>query len=822
MDTRYVEVAVPLPVSGTFTYSVPDELAERAVLGSRVLVPFGRRRVTGFVVGDTGDPEIESIKPIIDVLDIGPVVDERMLELTRWVADYYLASWGEVLRAALPPGINLESRRALRITEDGRQALEEDRDLPETQQKLLEAAVERDRISLMHALRLAGIPRGRHGDVDALVRVGLLELFEELRGSTRAGGRQAVVRLAVSPEEARKRGEGLASRAPKQARALRLLADADGSELTPAELREAGVGTGSVSGLVEKGLVERAERSDPDVSTGGEGWDLREEGPLKPEQAEALGLIRTHMSARRFGVVLIHGVTGSGKTRVYSEAVRTAVDEGRSAIVLVPEIALTPQMVQRLRMEFGDRVAVVHSGLTRTQRYDTWRAVREGRYPIVVGPRSAVFAPVPDLGVIVVDEEHEGTYKQGESPRYHARDVAVMRAKLDEAVVVLGTATPSMETYQNAREGKYDLVELPTRIDAGPLPEVELIDMRHEQPVDTEGAFSARLRDEVARTIDEGRQVILFLNRRGYASFLQCMDCGHTLRCGDCHVSLTYHSVGRRLRCHYCGTSSRAPTSCPECGSANLRFGAPGTQRVERSVRELFPDAVTERMDQDTTSRPGAHWRILRAFAERRTDVLLGTQMIAKGLDFPGVGLVGVVAADVGLNLPDFRAGERTFQLLTQVAGRTGRWGESGRVVVQTYRPEHYTIELARAQSFTPFYERESEERRGMGLGYPPFSRLVSILVRGRRAEQVTQAAATLAEFLDAGATTMDEPRPEVLGPAPAPLERLKGSYRWHVLVRGRGGAARALVAAALRQIGSLKLPSSVSVAVDVDPVDLL
>jgi primosomal protein N' (replication factor Y) len=821
VDTAYVEVAVPLPVSGTFTYSVPEELRERVLVGTRVLVPFGRRKVTGFVVAATERTDVEGVKPVLDALDLAPVVDPAMLELTRWVADYYLASWGEVLRAALPPGISMESRRAVRITDAGRERLRCG-DLSDERRTLLEAAAARDSVTLTYALRKAGIPRGRHADVDALVREELLELFEEIRGARTSGGREAVVRLRVSSEEAKQHAARLSARAPKQAAALELLAAAESHELTPSELADAGVSAGSVTGLVGKDLVERALRESPDVSTGGDGWSLREEGPLTEEQARALATARRHIDARRFGVVLLHGVTGSGKTRVYSESVRAAVGDGRGAIVLVPEISLTPQMVQRLRMEFGDRVAVMHSGLTLTQRYDTWRAVRDGAYPIVVGPRSAVFAPVSDLGVIVVDEEHEGTYKQSEAPRYHARDVAVMRAKLENALVILGTATPSMETYLNAREEKYDLVELPNRIDAGPLPEVELIDMRHEQPVDTEGAFSSRLRDEVGRTLAEGRQVILFLNRRGYASFIQCVDCGHTLRCEDCHVSLTYHSTGRVLRCHYCGSSSRAPSSCPECGSANLRFGAPGTQRVERSVRELFPDAVTERMDQDTTSRPGAHWRILKAFAERKTDVLLGTQMIAKGLDFPGVGLVGVVAADVGLNLPDFRAGERTFQLLTQVAGRTGRWGETGRVVVQTYRPDHYTIELARAQAFAPFYERESEERKGLGLGYPPFTRLVSLLVRGNDQARVTEAASRVADFLEAGAATMGDTRPEVLGPAPAPLERLQGAYRWHVLVRGRGASARALVAAALGQLGTLKLPSSVSVAVDVDPIDLL
>jgi primosomal protein N' (replication factor Y) len=386
--------------------------------------------------------------------------------------------------------------------------------------------------------------------------------------------------------------------------------------------------------------------------------------------------------------------------------------------------------------------------------------------------------------------------------------------------VLLGTATPSLETYVNARDGKYDLAELDARINAAPLPAVEVVDMRGEPAVDSEGAFSARLRDAMGETLGAGEQAILFLNRRGYASFVQCQGCGHAERCPQCDVSLTYHSADRSMRCHYCGHAARAPERCPACGSIDLRYGAPGTQRVEKAVRELFPEARVARMDVDTTSARGSHWRILRSFAEGETDVLLGTQMVAKGLDFPRVGLVGVVAADVGLNLPDFRAGERTFQLLTQAAGRTGRGDRPGRVVVQSYLPDHYTITLAREQRFVPFFEREVAERKD--LGYPPFSRLVALEVRDRDEKNVIRAASRLADFLSRGASQMRGQRPEVLGPAPAPLGRLKGVYRWQVIVRGRGSSARALVAAALAQRASLRLPSSVSLAVDVDPQDLL
>ncbi len=823
MPETYVSVAVPLPVTGTFTYQVPEELASSVSIGVRVLVPFGRRKLTGFVVAEETTSDVAHTKQILDVLDIDPVLDPSMIELTRWISDYYFAPWGEVLRAALPPGINMESRRFIRITEEGREALEEKgASLPERRRRILEAAAGRQKASIGLVNREAGVPKGQSTDVLALVSAGLVDLFEEILPPTVVAGTETVVRLVRTPEEALDAAGRLAKRAPKQASVLELLAGSEGGTLPVVELSGAGISSSIVTRLVERGFVERTDRDRPRLSVGMEGWDLREEGPLTPLQGKAVAAIRAKMDAGVSAVFLLHGVTGSGKTRVYSEAIRAALECGKSAIVLVPEISLTPQMVQRMKLEFGERVAVIHSGLSLGERYDTWRAIKSGKFTVVIGPRSAVFAPVHDLGVIVVDEEHEQSYKQGESPRYHARDVAAMRARLEGALVVLGTATPSLESYLNARDGKYNLIELPERIDAGPLPEVEIVDMREIETLDSEGVFSAALRDGIAETLDRERQVILFLNRRGFASFVQCMDCGHSVRCEDCNVSMTYHSTGKLMRCHYCGKTAGAPDRCSECGSINLRFGAPGTQRVEIALAELFPDAVVQRMDQDTTSRHGSHWRILREFASGKTDILLGTQMIAKGLDFPGVGLVGVVAADVGLNLPDFRAGERTFQLLTQVAGRTGRGGERGKVIVQTYLPDHYTITMAQAQHFQVFFEREITERQGMGLGYPPHSRLVSIVIKGGDEQQVVKASARLADFLEKGAGQMEEPQPEVLGPAPAPIERIKGVYRWQVVVRGMGGSPRALICAAMGQKAALKLPSSIQLIVDVDPLDLL
>ncbi len=474
MSTTFIEVAVPLPVTGTFTYSVPDDLAGRVEVGMRVLVPFGRRKVTGFVVGAGVTADVEGVKDVVGVLDVAPVVDPPMIELTRWIADYYLASWGEVLRATLPPGINMESRRFLRATDAGREALagageaggsasgnagaaggsagEATSGLTDRRLKILELACVRDKVGVGHALREAGVSRGNRSDVDALVREGLVEEFEEVHPPKAEGGREQVVRLTVREGTALEEALQLGSKAPRQAEALRALAEAPGATLPVTALAGAGVASATLTALVKKGLAERAERPNPRLSVGHEGWGLTDEGELTAEQRKALDLIGGKISAREFAVVLLHGVTGSGKTRVYSEAIQVALDSGRGAIVLVPEISLTPQMVQRMKKEFGDKVAVVHSGLSLTERYDTWRAIREGLFPIVVGPRSAVFSPVRDLGVIVVDEEHEQTYKQSESPRYHARDVAAMRARLEERRRRAGDGHPqSGELPQRAR-----------------------------------------------------------------------------------------------------------------------------------------------------------------------------------------------------------------------------------------------------------------------------------------------------------------------------------------------------------------------------------
>jgi primosomal protein N' (replication factor Y) len=531
------------------------------------------------------------------------------------------------------------------------------------------------------------------------------------------------------------------------------------------------------------------------------------------EQAEAIREVEARLASRAFHAVLLQGVTGSGKTLVYLRAIEATLAAGRGAILLVPEIGLTAQTVRPFRGVFGDRVAVLHSALSDGERYDMWRGALRGERRVVVGTRSAVFAPVRDLGLIILDEEHDPSYKEHErDPRYHARDVAVMRAKRCGAVALLGSATPSLESDWNGRSGKFERLRLPRRVGNRPMPAVVLVDMRREGGGTL---FSAPLRERIRARAASGERVILLQNRRGYAPFVQCADCGEALRCRDCAVTMTFHAPGRRMVCHYCGRSSGAPASCPSCQGPGLRYGGVGTQRVEEALLSQFPGVRVLRMDVDTTRRKGAHDRLLDAFRRGDADILLGTQMVAKGLDFPGVTLVGVISADTALNLPDFRAPERTFQLLAQVAGRSGRGDRPGEVVIQTYRPDDPAIRAACDHDFASFAERELEDRRV--LGYPPFGRLIAFLFRGAEEPAVTAEAGACADLLRGAASGA-----EVLGPAAAPLSRLKGEFRWQVILKGAVPShLKDLARQALSRLGERPRPG-VRMSVDVDPVSLL
>ena len=811
---------VPLTsVAGVYTYRVPDAMREEAVPGARVLVPFGRRQITG-VVAERVDGAADGLKAIHDVLDARPALTPDLLALTRWTADYYLCAWGEAVKAALPSGTGVESRRVARALAPPDAWADDKRG-----RQILTALAAQNGSGLPVAALAEVI--GRKSVPQNLLRrmeaAGVIELADEIQEATARVKTARHLRLADGTAEVR---------GAKQNALLDWLKDAGGPALQADALAATGATSGTVRSLEGYGLVESFEAEVERRADGLDGEAVARAAPLDlhPAQTAALAAVVGAVEAGRAETFLLHGVTGSGKTEVYLRALRAALDLGKSAIVLVPEIALTPQTVRRFRSHFGDRVAVLHSRMSPGERLDAWTRIRDGVYPVVIGPRSAVFAPVRDLGIVIVDEEHEASYKQFDpAPRYHARDVAVMRAHRAGAACVLGSATPSMESVANANAGKYHRLEMPERVPVrspdgtsrqpAPLPPVRVIDLARERQVRRlKGALSHDLRLALADRLEKGEQTILLQNRRGYAPVLTCNSCGWTPTCRDCDVSLTVHKASRNLRCHYCGRAERIPRPCPSCGEDDLALLGSGTQRVEEEIADVFPTARVLRMDLDTTSRKGAHRRILDAFGRGDADVLLGTQMVAKGLDFPRVTLVGVVEADTGMLLPDFRAAERTFQLLAQVAGRAGRHDLPGEVLLQTRNPDHPAIRFALKHDFHGFALGELGER--LALGYPPFGRIVGVEVKGPESAATVALAERWGDALrrEAGKVA----GVEVLGPVPALVGRVKKWWRMHLMVKApRTLPASALAALVRAAEGRVKTPSALRVNLDVDPVGL-
>ena len=731
-----VEVAVAAAVRGTFTYRVPHRLQAEAILGRRVAVPFGKSpRATGYVVGFPAAPPAGiELRDVADVLDDFALFTEELVALIRWAEDYYLVPPGELLRAALPPGLNTRRGAAAPV----RRGVEFAAAAP----------------GASEALGLLGRARAQRAVLEYLLARGRIPV-EELRAAF-PRGRDALAALAR---------RGLV--------ALEIQAPLPSGALLP------------------------ASQATPTLTA-----------------AQALALDAVVGSFGRFETFLLHGVTGSGKTEVYLQAISRARAAGKGALVLVPEIALTPQLAGRFRARFGEEVALLHSGLSDGERHAEWLRLRRGEAGICVGVRSAVFAPVQELGILVVDEEHDGSFKQEDGPAYHARDLAVVRAKMAGAVCVLGSATPSLESLENARRGRYVALALPSRIDDRPLPEVRLVDLaRFGRSGQMQGLLSPPLCEALAETLQAGQQSILFLNRRGFQTLVLCRDCGAEARCQSCSVALTHHSRRGILLCHYCGRSYPNAPECPSCGGERAGIGV-GTEQVEAAVRALLPAARVERLDRDAVSGADDAAAVLARFARREVDVLVGTQMVTKGHDFPGVTLVGVVLADTALALPDFRAAERTFQLLTQVAGRAGRGEEAGRVLVQTYNPRSPAIACAVGHDYQGFAEIELDRRRA--LGYPPFGRMLAVRVEG--SEAGARAAAT---------ALGDAARPALgaglamLGPAPAAIERIRGRSRWHLLFKGPDAAALRRVHRALAGV-ALRPPGGASVRFDVDPHSML
>ena len=804
-----VEVAVTLPVAGRFHYRVPAQLRAKARVGARVLVRFGGKKVTGVIVRAPAEPPPPGVAlvDVSDVLDDDPALPADLVELCMWLADYYEAPPGEVVRAALPAGSGVAARRVVALTDAGRAALANGGALPAKLRAVL-ARLEAGPIAT--AGLSAALKRGIADGVDR----GLVSEGEERDRARARLKRERVASWKRGGETAD--ADAAAGKSPKRRAVLDALIAANGEPVAVTELNRRIAGaSAALRELAKQGVVELDEREVEldaapvdDVMGGGSIPTPTDEQAVAIEAI--VGALREPPAS--FAPFLLHGVTGSGKTEVYLRVIAEALGAGKTALVLVPEISLTPQLAARFRARFGDEVAILHSGLSEQARLGEWSRLRRGQARIAVGARSAVFAPLERIGVIVVDEEHDGSFKQEEGVRYHARDVALVRAQRAGAVCVLGSATPSLESFAHARRGTYRLLTLSQRPTARPMPSVDIVDLRVHVP-DGEAMLSNVLREAIGGALAAGDQSILFLNRRGFATFVLCRACGHSFRCPHCAVSLTYHRHSDRLTCHYCGYVRRVPEACPECktNGAIVRKGL-GTERVADAIAAEFPQARVARLDRDVAS--GAKIEaVLARVARREVDILVGTQMVTKGHDFPGVTLVGVLCADTGLDLPDFRASERTFQLLAQVAGRAGRGERAGRVIVQTYRPGASAVVAAAAHDYVRFFEAESTSRGE--LGYPPHGRLIAVRIDGGDEHAVAGAARKLADVGEA----MGLAGVELRGPVPAPLEKLRNRTRWQIWLRGTDRAALRRVA---RAMAATDVATGVRVVLDVDPMSSL
>ncbi|HXT63200.1 MAG TPA: primosomal protein N' [Pyrinomonadaceae bacterium] len=789
---KFAHVALPVHLRKLFTYRLPPSIQSAARVGSRVVVRLGNKPMTGYIVAllprlREGTSLIESeLKEIEELLDVEAALTPEVVELTRWVADYYAAPLGEVMRAALPAGINTSIMQVVAITERGRQTLAElteaasemKSELPavaggSSKQRAL-AILNKEGEAEVNAFSLrmgsARVPKW----LRELESEGLIERAYRTRTTATRAKRQRLIRLVNDAEDEK--------RTAAQQRALEALRAHSGQMPLSALINKAQISASVIPTLKKKGVVEEfAEDLRRDPLARAE-LPRTEELKLTSAQSAALAEIESAIKDRKFSPLLLHGVTGSGKTEIYIRAMRAALNLGRGAMMLVPEIALTPILSRRLRAHFGDQIAIFHSSLSRGERFDEWSRLRTGEARVVLGTRSAVFAPVENLGLIVIDEEQDGSYRQEESPFYNARDSAIVRAQKSSATVVLGSATPSLESFHNAQTGKYQYLSLPSRIGERSLATAELIDMRavfarHKKPT----VFSDEVLAAIAETKANGEQSIILLNRRGYSSFILCRSCGESIMCPNCEVTLTYHRGDQTLVCHYCNHYQRAPSQCPVCASKYIYYVGEGTEQIEERLRKRFPQLRIGRIDRDTKSRRREFEKTLLDFEKGELDLLVGTQMLAKGHDFPNVTFVGVISVDAGLALPDFRAAERTFQLLTQVAGRAGRGERPGRVLIQTYHPHHYALRHAVAQDYAGFYNEEIRHRRNHQ--YPPFVALALLLTRHTDVNRAHEIAQQVRKAL-VEADTQRSCR--ILGPAPAPLARLRNEFRFHVLLKSR------------------------------------
>jgi len=814
---EFCDVALAVPLDTVFTYSVPDGM--QPVVGGRVLVPFRQLRMSG-VVTDLHDRKPRSgskqvaTKNLISVLDLAPVLDTQLIRLGQWIADYYLAPVGEVFRTMLPLGAEFKRAVGYRVAERGQMALHlagmagssaRSQKTPEeqlaefrvldylaeretTREQSLRAATRASKVLLAGMVRKKWITREDLSEVRDAARTVKIAVLKLVEGKLNANQQTLTDTLAAA-----------------------------GGKIPVDALRSLEVPRTTLNTLAKRGVVEIIEEAAGFTVSACKARPKLFDFQFNPAQQTALKAVQQRVDAGKFAGMLLHGITGSGKTAIYLAAMRSVLEAGRSAILLVPEIGLTPAVAADLHQLFGEEVAILHSALSDKERAEQWHRIKRGGARMVVGTRSAVFAPVSDLALMIVDEEQDPSYKQEEMPWYHARDVAVMRAKMANAVVLLGSATPSLESYFNATKNKYTLLELPDRVEKRPLPEVEIIDMRQEfQETGSEQVISRKLAEEIKERLERKEQVMVLLNRRGYSPVVLCRACGKTLECKNCAIAMTHHKHAHRMECHYCGYTAAVPKSCNHCGSEYVYFLGTGSEKLEELLHGMFPEARIGRLDRDTVRGREDFERALNALDEGKLDLLVGTQMIAKGHDIHGVTLVGVVGADMALGFPDFRAAERTFQLLTQVAGRAGRGHMPGKVVLQTYFPDHYAVQYAAQHDFAGFYDKELRFRSWMH--YPPYSALANVLVRSNKLDEALRWSGILGKRFE----KIRHEGIRVLGPAAAPILRLKQDFRYHFVVKS---ASRQKLNALLRSMlvyaMQEKIPRT-QVTVDVDAVWLM
>ena len=789
-NSCFVSVALTVPIGrrSELVYRVPDALVARAQKGVRVVVPVSGRKITGIIVGiepHSGEVGEEKVKDILDIIDEVPIFPQDMREVWEWVSKYYFSSPGATLQTMLPRTVRNESALFVLLPKKKRgktKALGEEEarstENDQNKKKLI------DRLSQAEQELLTYVTEKKRVGVRTLQRrMPQLAMRDTLRHL------ESLNLIRVTESFSR-----------------------------PRPIHETTHNTQNTS-TVNLDHPGGTEEDIPEAS--------KSTFPLTPAQSDALNAIENILEKGQFRVFLLHGVTGSGKTEVYLRAALSAVNQNKSALFLVPEIALTQQLVAQVKQQFGQAVAVLHSAMTDKERWDAWKRIAQRGVSVVVGARSAVFAPLVNLGLIVVDEEHESAYKQEDGIRYNARDIAVVRGKISSCPVILGSATPALESYAHSQTQQYTQLALPERVAARPLPKVEIVDLRKEsRSGKVAPVFSTRLRQALRANYEAGKQSVLFLNRRGYANYLQCRLCGEALSCPHCSVTLTFHLKRSVLCCHYCGFTRRSLEVCPACKEPALDGSGIGTEQVEDALKHILPEVRIARLDRDTVKRRGTLDHILRAWRAHEFDVLIGTQMVAKGHDVPGVTLVGVILADVTLNRPDFRAAERTFQLLTQVAGRAGRGQDLGKVIIQTYAPRHYSIQCAAQHDFVRFAAQEQRYRKQ--LGYPPFTRMINVRFEGRDGKQVEATAALFLQHIEDALQSeefesADAEIPQILGPAPAPIERIKERERWQLLLKGPNRRLlHALIGRARDTFEQTKPPRSVRTIIDVDPYSVV